>query len=239
MKVLTALVSLFAAFSTSVVAFSPAETNRADVLSTISRAAAAVAAGSAATVLTPSPSLARGRATLEAAYDRYTPRIVTGGQFYAQDFKKMIEKNDFKAIIAATAEPPKKTKADRAKIDGGVSERAAQAGGFSDARVLTAADLYAGAFSDNSISPKTKAMRKSVEKMREVVTGINAAAREASGEESGGGGLFGLGSKKASPKELAVTIRKLYLEGGQAYNQYIFDANDDLPVQLKKLPYLS
>ena len=239
MKVLTALVSLFAAFSTSVVAFSPAETNRADVLSTISRAAAAVAAGSAATVLTPSPSLARGRATLEAAYDRYTPRIVTGGQFYAQDFKKMIEKNDFKAIIAATAEPPKKSKADRSKIDGGVSERAAQAGGFSDARVLTAADLYAGAFSDNSISPKTKAMRKSVEKMREVVTGINAAAREASGEESGGGGLFGLGSKKASPKELAVTIRKLYLEGGQAYNQYIFDANDDLPVQLKKLPYLS
>ena len=239
MKVLTALVSLFAAFSTSVVAFSPAETNRADVLSTISRAAAAVAAGSAATVLTPSPSLARGRATLEAAYDRYTPRIVAGGQFYAQDFKKMIEKNDFKAIIAATAEPPKKSKADRSKIDGGVSERAAQAGGFSDARVLTAADLYAGAFSDNSISPKTKAMRKSVEKMREVVTGINAAAREASGEESGGGGLFGLGSKKASPKELAVTIRKLYLEGGQAYNQYIFDANDDLPVQLKKLPYLS
>ena len=82
-------------------------------------------------------------------------------------------------------------------------------------------------------------MRKSVEKIREVVAGINAAAREASGEESGGGGLFGLGSKKASPKELAVTIRQLYLEGGQAYNQYIFDANDDLPVQLKKLPYLS
>lgn len=176
---------------------------------------------------------------MEAAYDRYTPRIVAGGQFYAQDFKKMIEKNDFKAIIAATAEPPKKSKADRSKIDGGVSERAAQAGRFSDARVLTAADLYAGAFSDNSISPKTKAMRKSVEKMREIVAGINAAAREASGEESGGGGLFGLGSKKASPKELAVTIRKLYLEGGQAYNQYIFDANDDLPVQLKKLPYLS
>ena len=124
MKVLTALVSLFAAFSPSVVAFSPAETNRADVLSTfspaetnradvlstISRAAAAVAAGSAATVLAPSPSFARGRATLEAAYDRYTPRIIAGGQFYAQDFKKMIEKNDFMAIIAATVEPPKKSK---------------------------------------------------------------------------------------------------------------------------------
>ena len=238
MKVLTTLACLCAALFTSVAAFSPTETNRADVLSTLSRAAAAVAAGSTATVLTPTPSFARGRATLEAAYDRYTPRIVAGGQFYAQDFKKMIEKNDFKAIIAATSEPPKKTKADRAKIDGGVSERAAQAGQFSDARVLTAADLYAGAFSDNSISPKTKTMRKSVDKMREVVAGINAAARQASGEESGGGGLFGLG-KKASPKELAVTIRKLYLEGGQAYNQYIFDANEELPVQLKKLPYLS
>ena len=240
MKVLTAiLVSLFST-TVPVTAFSPPETTRAEVLSTFSRAAAAVgAAASAATVLTPSPSFARGRATLEAAYDRYTPRIVAGEKFYSTDFKKMIEKNDFKAIISATSDPPKKTKADRAKVDGGVAERAAQAGGFSDARVLTAADLYAGAFSDNSISPKTKAMRKSVDKMREAVAGINAAAREASGEESGGGGLFGLGGKKASPKELAVAIRKLYLEGGQAFNQYIFDANEELPVQLKKLPYLS
>ena len=165
MKVLTAiLVSLFST-TVPVTAFSPPETTRAEVLSTFSRAAAAVgaAAASAATVLTPSPSFARGRATLEAAYDRYTPRIVAGEKFYSTDFKKMIEKNDFKAIISATSDPPKKTKADRAKVDGGVAERAAQAGGFSDARVLTAADLYAGAFSDNSISPKTKAMRKSVD----------------------------------------------------------------------------
>jgi hypothetical protein len=30
----------------------------------------------------------------------------------------------------------------------------------------------------------------------------------------------------------------LYLKGGNAFNQYIFIANDGLPVQLAKLPFL-
>ena len=57
----------------------------------------------------------------------------------------------------------------RALADGGVAARAAQAGDFSDAKVLTAMDLLASQFSDNSISPKTKAMRAEVETLREVV----------------------------------------------------------------------
>jgi len=211
-------------------------TTRSSFLSTLSSASATIGIGAS---FAPSPSFARGRATLEAAYDRYTPRIVTGGEFYAKELKKMIEKNDWEAIKAATSDPPKKTKADRSKLDGGVAERAAQAGQFCDARVLTAADLYAAAFSDNSISPKTKAMKAEVMKMRDAVTGINSAAREALGEgKSGGGGLFGLGGKKASQTDLAKVIRKLYVDGGNAYNAYIYAANEELPLQLKKLPYL-
>jgi hypothetical protein len=183
------------------------------------------------------PALARGRPTLDLSYDRYTPRIIAGGQFFANDLRKLIEKNDWAGLKAATSDPPKKTKADRSKMDGGIAERAAQAGGFSAARVLNACQLFAAAFSDNSISPKTKKMQQETEKIKEVIEGINLAAREGLGEESGGG-LFGLGAKKPSQAELAKRVRQLYIEGGNAWNQYIFAANEELPISLKKLPYL-
>jgi hypothetical protein len=102
-------------------------------------------------------------------------------------------------------------------------------------------DLFASDFSDNSISPKTKAMKAEVEKLREVVQELNRAARIALGEEKGGGGgdgLFGIGGKTPSQAELAKEVKDLYLKGGNAFNQYIFVANDGLPVQFGKLPYL-
>lgn len=139
---------------------------------------------------------------------------------------------------AATAEPPERTKADKSKPDGGIAERAAKAGGFSDARVIAAADLWAASFSDNSISPKTKKMKEQTEIMKEVVAGMNTAAKLALGEEKAGGGFFGLGAKAPSQVELAKQVRELYIKGGNAYNQYVFISNDELPVQLKKLPYL-
>lgn len=51
-----------------------------------------------ATVFMPNKADARGRATLEFSYDRYTPRILDGGIFYANDLKKAIANNDWKAI---------------------------------------------------------------------------------------------------------------------------------------------
>ena len=193
----------------------------------------------AGTVLVSSqPACARGRATLEQAYDRYTPRIVDGGQFYKKDLYGAIAKGDWRGIETATAEPPKKSKEDRTLQDGGVAKRAAQAGGFSNARVLTAMDLYAGTFSDSSITQKTKTMKAEVETLREVVEGMNKAAKIALGEESAGGGLFGIGGKKPSASELGKQVQELYMKGGNAYNAYIFAANEGLPVQLNKLPFL-
>lgn len=184
------------------------------------------------------PAFARGRATLDQAYDRYTPRIIAGGEFYKKDLREMVAKNDFQGIKRALAEPPKKSKEDRAKADGGTSERAAQAGGFSDARVLIAADLFAATFSDNSVSKKTKNMKQEVDTLRSVVEQMQSISRQALGEESAGGGLFGFGAKKARKDELSQKLKELYIEGGNAYNRYIFAANDGLPVQLNKLPFL-
>lgn len=77
--------------------------NRHDFLSKIcatSTAAAATTMGIASnSLLFPiQPSYARGRATLEFALDRYYPRIEAGGVFYANDLKKAIETNDWRAI---------------------------------------------------------------------------------------------------------------------------------------------
>ena len=139
---------------------------------------------------------------------------------------------------AATQEPPKKSKADRKQADGGIAERAAQAGGFSNARVITAADLWAASFSDSSISTKTKQMKEQSLILAEVVEGMNTAAKLALGEEKSSGGFLGFGAKAPSQAELAKKVRELYIKGGNAWNQYVFLANDDLPVQLKRLPYL-
>ena len=99
-------------------------------------------------------------------------------------------------------------------------------------------DLFASTFSESSISPKTKAMKAEVEKLREVVQALNKAARVAAGEEKAGGGLFGMGGKAPSQGELAKEVKDLYVQGGNAYNQYVFLANEGLPVQLAKLPFL-
>jgi hypothetical protein len=173
---------------------------------------------------------------LDTAYERYVPRILAGTQYYTGEFRTLVAKSDWQGLKLATQEPPKKTKADLTKDDGGIADRAAQAGKMSDARVLVAADLFAAAFSDTTISPKTKKMKDEVEKLREVVNGINEAAREALGESSGG--FLGLGAKKASQAELAKRVRDLYVQGGNAFNAYLFAANDELPLSLEKLPYL-
>lgn len=183
------------------------------------------------------PAVARGRATLEQSYERYVPRITAGGDFFGSDFRKLVERSDWAGIKNALQEVPERTKEDLSKPDSGVAERARQAGKFSDARVLGAMDLFAGSFSDNSVSAKTKKMKACVERLRESVEGMQSTARLALGEEKSGG-FFGLGSKKPSEAELAKTLRQYYVEGGNAYNEYIYAANDELALKFDKLSFL-
>jgi hypothetical protein len=185
---------------------------------------------------TPEVASARGRATLEQAYRKYTPRILAGGAFYASEMKQLVASANFAAIQNSLREPPSRQKDDLKKPDSGVADRARLAGQFSDARVLTAADLYAAAFSESSISPKTKKMQAAVAKMRSVVEEMEEVCKQALGESSGG--LFGLGAKKVDKTELAKQLRTLYVDGGNAYNEYILTANQDLALQFDKLPFI-
>ena len=204
----------------------------------LQKSSSIIAAAASWSLVTVDPAFARGRATLEQAYDRYYERISNGGNFYKTQLKSLIAKDDWAGINVALQEPPKKTRADRAKIDGGIQERAAQAGEFSDARVLVALDLLAAQFSDNSISPKTKKMQKNVEEIRAAITEMKSLCRQALGEESSGGGMFGMGKKQVSKKELSKRMRELYTIGGNAWNQYAFVANEGIPKTLQQLPYL-
>lgn len=196
-----------------------------------------VAVATSASLLIQQPAFARGRATLDKSYERYTPRIIAGGQFYGSDLRKIVERGDFAALKNALQEPPERQKADLNKPDSGVAERARQAGQFSDARVVNAMDLYAAAFSDNSISAKTKKMKGAAEKVRECVDGMSSVARQALGEETSGG-FFGIGGKKPSGTELAKKLREYYVYGGNAFNEYVFAANEDLALKFDKLPYI-
>mmetsp|Transcript_36543 Transcript_36543/g.40802 ORF Transcript_36543/g.40802 Transcript_36543/m.40802 type:complete len:276 (+) Transcript_36543:78-905(+) len=198
-----------------------------------------VAVVSLSVLLVPSdPAFARGRATLEQAYERYSKRILDGGSFYKKDLKTLIAKDDWSGIKNAIVEPPQKTREDRVKIDGGIAERAAMAGQFSDSRVLVALDLLAAQFSDNSVSSKTKAMKKEVEQLRSVVNEMGSISRQALGEESSGGGFLGIGKKQTNKSVLSKRTKELYTIGGNSWNKYVNLANEGLPTSLPKLPYL-
>lgn len=105
-------------------------------------------------------------------------------------------------------------------------------------KVISACDLFAASFSDNSISAKTKKMKAQTLILTQVVEDINYTAKLAMGEIKPSGGVFGFGAKAPSQPELIKKVREIYITGGNAWNQYIYAANDELPLQLKKLPYL-
>jgi hypothetical protein len=187
--------------------------------------------------LAPEPAFAKGRATLEKSFRRYAPRVVAGGVFYGNELRTLVEKNDWEGIKEALQDPPERTKEDLNKPDAGVAARAKAAGGFSDARVLVAADLLAASFSDSSISTKTRKMQGAVVRLREAVAGLKSVARQGLGEETSGG-LFGIGGKKLSQAELAASAREYYVAGGTAWNEFVYDANDELAIQFDRFPYV-
>eukprot|EP00527_Entomoneis_sp_CCMP2396_P009234 CAMPEP_0198138184 /NCGR_PEP_ID=MMETSP1443-20131203/1601_1 /TAXON_ID=186043 /ORGANISM="Entomoneis sp., Strain CCMP2396" /LENGTH=251 /DNA_ID=CAMNT_0043799851 /DNA_START=46 /DNA_END=801 /DNA_ORIENTATION=- len=210
------------------------ETSRKVFLNTLARASTAAIVAS----VLPETALATGRATLDVTYRRYAPRIRAGGEFYGGDFKQLVKNNDWSGIQAALQEVPERTKKDLNKADSGVAARARQAGEFSDSRVLVAADLFASSFSSqNSVTDKTKKMKAAVASLRSTVSEMNSVVKQASGEDKGG--FLGRGKKKVSEAELAQQMRTLYAQGGNAWNEYVFAANENLALQFDKFEYVS
>lgn len=81
-------------------------------------------------------------------------------------------------------------------------------------------------------------MRNEVDELRSIVQNMDSLAKQALGEETAGGGFFGIGKKQPSKSEISQKLKELYIAGGTSWNRYVFAANDGLPVKLNKLPYL-
>ena len=81
-------------------------------------------------------------------------------------------------------------------------------------------------------------MKDSIEKVREAVKEMNLLAKQGTGEVSAGGGLFGLGGKKPSEAELKQKIKQLYVVGGNAWNEYVLAANENLALQFDRFEFV-
>ncbi|GMH54975.1 hypothetical protein TrLO_g10007 [Triparma laevis f. longispina] len=169
--------------------------------------------------LGPPPASATGRATLEQAVDRYLPRIIAGGAAYKGELAKAISSGSSAKLYAVVKEPRAKNKSDNSKNDGGYAERAASAGPFSDARVLNAMDLYASTFSDRSTTPKTKSMKSQVSELRKIVNELDSMS-------------------KSGDKFDVKRAKEIYKQGGDAFNNYCYIANEGLNVKMKRLTFL-
>ena len=81
-------------------------------------------------------------------------------------------------------------------------------------------------------------MKESVEKLRGIVKDMQSVAKQGLGEETAGGGFFGFGAKKPSDAELRQKIKELYVAGGNAWNEYVFAANENLALQFDRFDYV-
>ena len=79
-------------------------------------------------------------------------------------------------------------------------------------------------------------MRQAVETLRATIEAMDLTARQGMGETSGG--VFGLGAKKVPQAELSLTMKKLYVQGGNAWNEYVYAANENMPLQYDRLEYI-
>lgn len=66
---------------------------------------------------------------------------------------------------------------------------------------------------------------------------MQTVAKQALGEDTGGG-LFGFGAKKLSNSEAQKQMKELYVKGGNAWNEYVQAANDELALQFNRFPYI-
>ena len=56
--------------------------------------------------------------------------------------------------------------------------------------------------------------------------------------QKAGGLLFGLGAKKVDKNECAKKLRELYVQGGNAWNEFILASNDNLPLQFDRFDFV-
>ena len=81
-------------------------------------------------------------------------------------------------------------------------------------------------------------MKASVTKLRSIIAEMDGLTKQALGQDTGGG-FFGLGGKKkVNEAELLQQMRVLYAQGGNAWNEYIFAANDELALQFDRFEYV-
>mmetsp|Transcript_14974 Transcript_14974/g.30873 ORF Transcript_14974/g.30873 Transcript_14974/m.30873 type:complete len:81 (-) Transcript_14974:295-537(-) len=79
-------------------------------------------------------------------------------------------------------------------------------------------------------------MKAAIDKVRTTIAEMDQVTKRALGEDTGG--LFGFGKKKASEAELAKEMRTLYAQGGTAWNEYVFLANENLALQFDRFEYV-
>lgn len=162
------------------------------------------------------PASARGRATQVAMWSRYGSRVEGMRSFIVGDLKGIINSGDFESLKSMTA--PK---------------------GSIFSSYVGAMDLWAGTYSDSSPTPKTVAMQKDVQALRDVQVELQSIAKRALGEEvTKSGGLFGIGAK-SDPVPSAAEAKKLVTDAQaaaiNAYNDYCALNNEGHPFEVDEL----
>mmetsp|Transcript_5238 Transcript_5238/g.15908 ORF Transcript_5238/g.15908 Transcript_5238/m.15908 type:complete len:232 (-) Transcript_5238:260-955(-) len=221
------------AFATCAVAFAPAPSVPPRV-STGSGAAEAparhedldrrrVAASLLAVIALPGVASARGRGTQPAMFQRYSPRIVSFGEYLKSELPAKIEAADWAAVKADTEAEINKKKGPVGALYRGTS----------------AMSLWASTYSETAVTPTQKELDAQVDVLVDLRAALAAVADKGMGNTKKTGGIFGFGAKQEPPPPPSVLKREAFkalASAKTAYNEYVAVSNKNAPFEISPLP---
>jgi hypothetical protein len=160
------------------------------------------------------------RAQMKRTYFRFVPKLITGLNYYKNDLKTAVEKEDWDTIKKFFEVYVSKYNAnDPKQIDATDT--------YVNAQLYRPMTVFAGSFAEKGTSPKQKSLME-----QEILFETAMSQLEGTASVTKGTGFFASDVPASKDKKVA---RKAYEDGKKALNEYVKIVNNGLMLELNKI----
>ena len=160
------------------------------------------------------------RAQMKRTYFRFVPKLITGLNYYKNDLKTAVDKEDWAAINKFFEVYVSKYNAnDPKQVDSTDT--------YVNAQLFRPMTVFAGSFAEKGTSPKQKALMEQEVAFEAAMTQLQGCASVTKGS-----GFFASDIPASKDKKVA---KKAYEDGKKALNEYLTIVNTGLMLELNKI----
>eukprot|EP01031_Cornospumella_fuschlensis_P031593 gene31592-38181_t len=172
----------------------------------------------------PLAAVADFRAQQKSTFFRFSPKLVTGRDFFRTEVKQAIEKEDW-AVVSKFFEvyASKINKNDPNQVD--------QYDTYANNNLYRPMKVLAGSFAERSSSAKTKALLEQESAFESAMSDLEGCVKDRKGE-----GFFAATKKAPTGKERTKQAKDAWARGMAALDQYVKILNEGLMLELNKVP---